>query len=263
MRPRSDSRSLAHTQPTHFCPSAAPQHNLLIPDGFSGLASFLPTLPPPVTSDVKRVFRDGDLTWAHTDYNFGGPNVGFDILEFDCGLAVEHWDNLQPPAGPNPSGSSMLDGTVQASTSDPAVTLASKKTAYKLVSRALVAGDTSVLDEVIGDTYIQHNPEMADGKDGLLAWFGAYIGAGNVISYTEIHAVLGQGDFVLVVSEGLYGPSPGVPTAFYDMFRINTADGMIIEHWDVIAAIPPAEEQANTNGMFSGFPDYVQPELFA
>jgi predicted SnoaL-like aldol condensation-catalyzing enzyme len=147
------------------------QHNLLIPDGFSGLVSFVPALPPPITSDVKRFFRDGDLTWSHTEYNFGGPQVGFDILEFSCGLAVEHWDNLQAPAGTNPSGRTMLDGTVQAGTSDPAVTLASQKTAYKLVSQALVQGNISVLDEVIGDTYIQHNPEMADGKD--VSWPGS------------------------------------------------------------------------------------------
>jgi predicted SnoaL-like aldol condensation-catalyzing enzyme len=32
------------------------------------------------------------------------------------------------------------------------------------------------------------------------------------------------------------------------LFRVQ--DGLIVEHWDVIQAIPPAKEFANDNGKF-------------
>ena len=34
-------------------------------------------------------------SFLHTDYNFFGPKIGFDIFRFEDGKIVEHWDNLQ------------------------------------------------------------------------------------------------------------------------------------------------------------------------
>jgi hypothetical protein len=48
---------------------------------------------------------DGNVVFAHTDYNVFGPKVGFDIFRFEDGKIVEHWDNLQDTAArPGPSG---------------------------------------------------------------------------------------------------------------------------------------------------------------
>jgi len=59
-----------------------------------------------------RIFTDGDYVVAQTDYNFGGPKVGFDVFRFDGDNIVEHWDNLQNKcaATPNPSGRTQHDG---------------------------------------------------------------------------------------------------------------------------------------------------------
>lgn len=62
---------------------------------------------------------------------------------------------------------------------------------------------------------------------------------------THIHKVIGQGNFVLTVSEGLID---GEPTAFYDLFRVE--NGKIAEHWDVIEAILPLEKRKNANSRF-------------
>lgn len=69
----------------------------------------------------------------------------------------------------------------------------------------------------------------------------------NMFKYTKIHKVLGEGNFVLTVSEGEWG---GKARAFYDLFRIE--GGKMVEHWDVIQAVP-TENLANGNGMFGGF----------
>ena len=91
------------------------QHNLAVADGVEGFASALAALPKDSARvDTARVFRDGDFVFLHTDYDFFGPKIGFDIFRFEAGQVVEHWDNLQETAGPNPSGRSMIDGPTEA-----------------------------------------------------------------------------------------------------------------------------------------------------
>jgi hypothetical protein len=58
--------------------------------------------------------------------------------------------------------------------------------------------------------------------------------AGIAVWYDRIHKVLGEGNVVLVVSEGGIA---GQPTAFYDLVRIE--NGKIAEHWDIVETIPP------------------------
>src|ERR1700730_3132160 len=63
--------------------------------------------------------QDGDFVVVHTDYNFFGPKVGFDIFRFEDGKIVEHWDNLQATgAKPSPSGHTMIDGPTRVSDLD-------------------------------------------------------------------------------------------------------------------------------------------------
>ena len=57
--------------------------------------------------------------------------------------------------------------------------------------------------------------------------------AGTPMTYSKNHMILGEGNFVLAVSEGLF---LGNHVAFYDLFRIE--DGKIVEHWDTIEEIP-------------------------
>ena len=46
-----------------------------------------------------RVFQDGDFVFAHIDYDFFGPKIGFDIFHFESGKIAEHWDAIEtiPP----------------------------------------------------------------------------------------------------------------------------------------------------------------------
>ncbi|WP_394835863.1 hypothetical protein [Pendulispora rubella] len=69
--------------------------------------------------------------------------------------------------------------------------------------------------------------------------------AGVTMKYDRIHHVLGEGNFVLTVSEGTFA---GEPTAFYDLFRVDR--GKLAEHWDTIEAIPIRARWKNANGKF-------------
>src|SRR5580658_2724039 len=60
------------------------QHNLAVADGPAGVTALLASLPKGTTKvNTVRVFQDGDFVFMHTDYDFFGPKVGFDIFRFE------------------------------------------------------------------------------------------------------------------------------------------------------------------------------------
>ena len=224
------------------------QHNLGVADGLSGFGAALAGLasyPEKARVNTVRVFADGDYVVAHTDYNFFGPKIGFDIFRFQDGKIVEHWDNLQEtPASANPSGHTMIDGATEIKDLDK--TAANKELVKNFVHDVLMGENPGKLTEYFdGNAYIQHNPAIADGLDGLGAALAAMAEAGLKMIYDTNHIILGQGNFVLSVSEGNFC---GRYVAYYDLFRVE--NGKIAEHWDAIQDIPAKEEWLNTNGKF-------------
>jgi predicted SnoaL-like aldol condensation-catalyzing enzyme len=222
------------------------QHNLAVGDGLAGFGEVLAALPKgSARINTVRVFQDSDYVFAHTEYNFFGPKIGFDVFRFEDGKIVEHWDNLQEtPAKPNPSGRSMIDGTTIVTDIDK--TDANKCLVRAFVDDILVNGRMEKLAGYYdGDNYLQHNPNVADGLSGLGAALEAMAKAGVSMKYERVHRVLGEGNFTLVISEGQFG---GKHVAFYDLFRVQ--GGKIAEHWDTIEAIPQQSQWKNANGKF-------------
>jgi predicted SnoaL-like aldol condensation-catalyzing enzyme len=221
------------------------QHNLGAADGLAGFAALLEALPEgSARVNTVRAFEDGEFVFTHTEYDFFGPKIGFDIFRFENGKIVEHWDNLQEtPATPNPSGRTMIDGPTRAEQSSGE---ANKQLVAAFVDDILINGRLDKLPLYIaGDDYVQHNPQIADGLSGLARALDAMAQAGVTLRYTRVHQILGEGNFVLTVSEGVFA---GTPTSFYDLFRVR--NGRIAEHWDTIEAIPPRSEWKNGNGKF-------------
>ncbi len=221
------------------------QHNLAVADGLAGFGALLQQLPEgSARVNTVRVFQDGNYVFAHTDYNFFGPKIGFDIFRFEDGKIVEHWDNLQETAQPNPSGHTMTDGPTEAKDLDK--TAANKKLVRQFVEDILVNGRMDKLTGYFdGDNYIQHNPTIPDQLSGLGKALETMAKQGIIMKYDKIHMVLGEGNFVLVVSEGHLG---GKHSSFYDLFRVE--NGKIAEHWDTIEEIPARETWKNENGKF-------------
>ncbi len=224
------------------------QHNLSVADGLAGFGELLKQLPPDSAKvDVRRVFQDGDYVFAHTEYEFFGPKVGFDIFRFEDGLIVEHWDNLQEKQATSVSGRTQIDGPTQAFELNR--TEKNKAIVGALVRDVFLGANPGKISEYISPTkYYQHNPAVADGLDALGAALEAMASAGTPMTYTKNHLILGEGSFVLAVSEGNF---LGKHVAFYDLFRLE--NGKIVEHWDTIENIPPKSEWKHSNGKF-GFP---------
>lgn len=222
------------------------QHNLMVADGLAGLGEVLKALPPNSAKvNTVRAFQDGDFVFTQTDYNFFGPKIGFDIFRFEDGKIVEHWDNLQEkPENANPSGHTMIDGTTEIKDLDK--TEANKTLVENFVNDVLVNGKIEKLAEYFdGDNYMQHNPQIADGVSGLGKALEYMASQGITMKFNKVHKVLGEGNFVLVVSEGEFA---GKPTSFYDLFRVE--NNKIAEHWDVIETILPEADRKNNNGKF-------------
>lgn len=233
------------TPASYINPNKYIQHNLMVADGLEGFGEVLKQLPEgSAKAKVARAFQDGDYVFTHTEYNFFGPKIGFDIFRFEDGKIVEHWDNLQEIITETASGRSQIDGPTEATDLDK--TDANKSLVKGFVEDILKGGDPSrITDYISTEKYYQHNPSVADGLDALGKALQEMAKAGMPMTYTQNHMILGEGSFVLTVSEGQF---LGKHVAFYDLFRIE--DQKIVEHWDIIEEIPPRENWKNSNGKF-------------
>ena len=234
------------TPVSYINPDKYIQHNLAVGNGLAGFGEVMKNAPEGgFKANVKRAFQDGEYVFTHTEYDFFGPKAGFDVFRFEDGKIVEHWDNLSEVTPPNPSGRTQFDGATDIT--DKEKTEENKKLVKGFVTDVLMNGQTDNLTTYINpNTYLQHNSSIADGLDGLGAALKYFAENGLVMEYEKVHKVLGEGNFVLTMSEGKFGKGDHV--AFYDLFRIE--EGQIVEHWDVIQPIPPQSEWKNDNGKF-------------
>jgi predicted SnoaL-like aldol condensation-catalyzing enzyme len=224
------------------------QHNVRIADGLGAILEFMDVLPRDNRSvRVHLAVEDGDFSFVHNDYRLGalGPMAGFEVHRWVDGRIVEHWDNLQSmPDAPNPAGRTMCGGG--GNVCDLEKGAANKVLVERFTREICIGRNMEALDSYFSEgSLIQHNPGLPDGTDALRSYL-----ASGMVTYEILHRVIGEGNFVLAMAEGL-GPNERgeqASTSFYDLYRL--ADGFIVEHWDVVEVIAPRDEWRNTHGKF-------------
>lgn len=229
------------------------QHNPFVPTGLEPFIGLLPILKEHGTyAENVRMFVDGNYVFMHNIWHnakpFGADEmVAFDIIRVDeNGKVAEHWDAMTALVKETASGRSQTDGPIAVEDLDQ--TEANKALAIALIEDVLMGKNPGKITEYISaEQYDQHNPGIKDGLSGIVEAVQYLTAQNNMFKYNKIHKVLGEGNFVLTVSEGEWG---GKSQVFYDLFRMK--GGKIVEHWDVIQEIP-TEGLAHTNGMFGGF----------
>jgi predicted SnoaL-like aldol condensation-catalyzing enzyme len=99
-------------------------------------------------------------------------------------------------------------------------------------------GRADLFPDLVSGPYIQHNPLIPDGVDGVMGFLKQ---AGRIPCEVKRIAIDGDLAFVHV----RYLNFGGKETAGVDIFRFD-ADGKIVEHWDVLQPVPAASKNANT-----------------
>lgn len=226
------------------------QHNLKVPTGRAAFVALLPKLKE-FGSKIEniRMLEDGDHIIMHHKWVNAIP-FGFDemaafhIIRFnDDGLIGEHWNVMTELTSVNESARSLLDG--ETGIEDLNKTESNKSKIKELYS--IFIGKDS--DDIISSLpcffhvdFHQHNRYLADGIQSLAQ---SIQDQSHFPNYKIQHAIFGEGNFVLSISEG---DLAGTNSALYDLFRLE--EGKIVSHWNIYQEIP-TEGLANNNTMFN------------
>jgi len=115
---------------------------------------------------------------------------------------------------------------------------ANKQVAYHIVKDLLQAGHWELADKYLTERYIQHNPNAASGRAGVVKFFTEVMKVKpkpiQQKLQSKIVSVTAEGDLVTVAWPREYkdpkNPSKTYTTTWFDMWRIK--DGKADEHWD-------------------------------
>lgn len=113
-----------------------------------------------------------------------------------------------------------------------------KQAAYHIQRDLLEAGHWELADRWLTERYIQHNPNAASGRAGVVDFFTKVLKvqpkpipeklSGKVV------AVIAEGDYVVIITPRTLkdpkDPTKTYTTSWFDMWRF--VDGKADEHWD-------------------------------
>jgi predicted SnoaL-like aldol condensation-catalyzing enzyme len=119
---------------------------------------------------------------------------------------------------------------------------ANKKLVLAFYEQIIGRKDFDAALPYMGATYKQHAPYAADGHAGLRAWLAGFKAAFPNHRY-EVKRVIAEGPYVMLHLHGMGGPNPH-GEAVIDIFRVE--NGKVVEHWDIIQAIPDSADNANS-----------------
>jgi predicted SnoaL-like aldol condensation-catalyzing enzyme len=149
------------------------------------------------------------------------------LLALACSSVVQ----AQVPPTPAPDQAALLQSA------DPKLA-ANKKLVFDMYRAIIQAGRTDLAPQYFTEGYIQHNPNVATGREALVA----YIQKTRPVRPIEpmitfpVIAIMAEGDLVTVAVVS-HAPDPENPgkkysNTHFDMYRIE--NGKIAEHWDHI-----------------------------
>ena len=187
--------------------------------------------------------RDASKTYHHNS---------FEVLRLANGKVQEHWDSAKrmaaPPGAPKPAAfeqpaSQMARGSMGTLSADERRNL---ELATLEMKDMLQYGHLELADTVMDPGYIQHNPNVPQGRDGFKQFMSRVPGRTprdikpewvNPPSLTLV-----SGPYVLMMwdrkDKDPNDPSREYVWNHFDVIRVE--NGLIKEHWDEAVIAPPA-----------------------
>ena len=171
--------------------------------------------------------------------NEGERHVRFRKLIVCCGIALGFagtaFSQVPPVGAPDQLALLKSDNPKEA---------ANKKLVYDMYRIFVNGGHTEQASQYFTQSYIQHNPNVATGRDAMVAYMKSTRPVRPIsptITFPVI-AIVAEGDLVMVatVTYPADPESPGHKYAgtHFDLFRIE--NGKIAEHWDSVPKDPAA-----------------------
>ena len=113
-----------------------------------------------------------------------------------------------------------------------------KQAAYHIEKDLLEAGHWELADRWLTERYIQHNPNAASGRAGVVAYFTQVLKVKPKPIPEKLTrpvvAVVAEGNYVVVITPRVLkdpkDPTKTYTTSWFDMWRF--VDGKADEHWD-------------------------------
>ena len=200
------------------------QHSTPVKDGKDGFIEFFADFVqrnPHREIEIVRGFEDGQYDFLHAIQYLNGGELRFvtaDIFDTDDnGRLIEHWDMITEWSSDTVSGHTQVDGSTEPTVLDQ--TDQNKALVERFLTAVLMNGEWDKASDYIStETFVQHNPAIGDGLDGLLAYVESLAERGESIVYEEVHKIVGQGNFVAAMSKLNLA---SIDTAAIDLFRVE------------------------------------------
>lgn len=113
-------------------------------------------------------------------------------------------------------------------------------TAYQRIFGDL---DVSAVDQYMSQDFIQHNPTIADGPDGVKQLLQMLVSQGVQKQKIAFKHVIADADIVMLHTRY---EMAGKEWRFIDIYRVE--NGKLAEHWDAMMQMP--DTRAHNNPLF-------------
>ena len=210
-------------------------------------------VPEAVEDPVVTIVAEGDYVVMAFVTEYDEPDgsgtytsTHFDMFRFENGLIAEHWDSVQRPTGYSPTpvdqGGPLPVVGVQGAAqlpmllSDDPQLAANKRLVFDLWRQLPEAGREELAELYVDPIYIQHNPNAATGRDGMVEYFARRPDTA-IDTWLEdpLVALVAEGDLVVQVLQeerpDTTRPGELYYLPWFDLFRIE--NGRAIEHWAI------------------------------
>jgi predicted SnoaL-like aldol condensation-catalyzing enzyme len=140
-----------------------------------------------------------------------------------------------------------MGACAQQNSSEEAQEEQNKATILRVYDEVFGQGKTELVNDLFSKNYIQHDPMLPNGPEGLIRYVEMLKSQSPALVLTIKH-VLTDGDLVAVHWHSSTTPdNESTGQAGFDLYRLD--NGTIVEHWDVIQNV--SAKTASGNSMFS------------